>query len=276
MSTDWIPCELLDAGPRRLVRWIHPGAGPLFQEPFFGQSMDSLVAAHLPQKLTPAGELAGVPCIRAPQGFIFHVSRCGSTLVSRSLAAVPRLRIISEAGPVNQLLLEQGDPAWLKGMLNALCGAAPGRPCIFKFTSWNLLFIEQLLALFPATPWVFVYRAPADVVHSLRARPPRWHGNPALADDLLTLLERMYAAPLAHLGPRAKVVNYAEMPGAIEQIAAHFGLEPDGDELAAMSAMARYDAKQPGKAAFQARAPAPQQAFPALDKLYAQLEGLRI
>jgi len=35
----------------------------------------------------------------APDGFIFHVSRCGSTLVSQMLAALPDSIVLSEAGP---------------------------------------------------------------------------------------------------------------------------------------------------------------------------------
>ena len=111
MSTDWIPCELTTAGQRSLVRWIHPGAKPLFTEPFFRQTIDALVQANAVQKLTPLGALAEVAPTKAPAGFIFHVSRCGSTLVSRSLAGIPRHRVVSEPAPVNQWLLAHGlDP----------------------------------------------------------------------------------------------------------------------------------------------------------------------
>lgn len=41
----------------------------------------------------------------APAGFVFHVSRCGSTLVARMLAASRRSLVLSEADPVNSLLI---------------------------------------------------------------------------------------------------------------------------------------------------------------------------
>ena len=40
----------------------------------------------------------------APTGFVFHLSRCGSTLVSQMLAALPQNVVLSEAGPINDAL----------------------------------------------------------------------------------------------------------------------------------------------------------------------------
>ena len=40
----------------------------------------------------------------APSLFLFHVSRCGSTLISQMLAALPQNVVISEAGPMDAIL----------------------------------------------------------------------------------------------------------------------------------------------------------------------------
>ena len=39
-----------------------------------------------------------------PNGFIFHMSRCGSTLVSQMLAAHPNHTVISEASPIDEIV----------------------------------------------------------------------------------------------------------------------------------------------------------------------------
>ena len=39
-----------------------------------------------------------------PAGMIFHLSRCGSTLVSRLLGTLPGVVVVSEPAPLNALL----------------------------------------------------------------------------------------------------------------------------------------------------------------------------
>jgi hypothetical protein len=267
VTTDWIPFELVSSGKHRLVRWIDP-CGQAFLEPFFNQTIRALIDGKSAQKLTPGEELAAVQPARVPKGFIFHVSRCGSTLVSRSLAAVLGHRVISESAALNQLLmdpgLEQGYRLQLlKGLIHAWCGTAADTACFVKFTSWNLLFLEQILALFPTTPWIFVYREPGEVLRSLTRSPPNWATNQKLATlmghpDLTGLapmiftLERMFKAALPQLTQLARPVNYCQLPDAIVDIAAHFGLELDPVDRGRMVGMGQY-----GTVKFLARGPEP-------------------
>lgn len=296
MSTDWIPFELISIGKRSMVRWIHPGSQALFLEPFFNQTIDALIGANSVQKLTPIEELERVQPVKAPKGFIFHVSRCGSTLVSRSLAGVARHRVISEPAPVNQLLLAENlDPSYkgrlLKGLIHALCGTAENTACFIKFTSWNLLFLEQILALFPTTPWLFIYRDPADVLQSLTARAPRWAGNEQLArvmgdphsealERMIFTLESIFKAPLPHLNRLAHLVDYSQLPEAILEIPAHFGLELGPAEQEQIIRMGQYDAKQTGEVKFLARGRVPlpdevREAISPLNLLYKEWERTR-
>src|SRR5947208_3470516 len=39
-----------------------------------------------------------------PDGFVFHQSRCGSTLAARMLGALPRSTSVSEAPPIDSIL----------------------------------------------------------------------------------------------------------------------------------------------------------------------------
>lgn len=296
MSTDWIPCELITVGQRKLVRWIHPGTKPLFTDPFFHHTVDALTLANCVQKLTPMDELLVWPARKAPAGFIFHVSRCGSTLVSRSLGSLARHRVISEASPVNQLLRSRDfDPdakrLLLKGLIHALCGSASGTDCFFKFTSWNLLYLEHLLALFPDTPWIFVYRDPVDVLQSLQARPPRWAGHTEFFQDLggqhaggqrslELVLERFFSAPLPHWNHKARAINYGQLPAAIVDISEHFSLTLDPTDQARMLRMGQFEAKQTGEVPFSARERAPPtdttaRASEPLNQLFNQWEAIR-
>jgi hypothetical protein len=263
MSAHWIPAELAQFGARRMVRWIRIDGSAVWEAPFFSQAIDALTAAHAVEKLTPIESLLQAAPAAAPRGFIFHVSRCGSTLASRSLAALPGVRVIAEPTPVNQLLLAEGlDPgdraALLQGLIGALCDAEPGTASIIKFTSWNLLFIEQILALYPATPWVFLYREPEAILRSLVDAPPRWAADETLTRRLppgagavpVRVLDAMFAAASARMDRHAMLVDYAELPDALPGIAAHFGLAPAAADGAAMAQAARYDAKQPGAVPF--------------------------
>ncbi len=296
MSIDWIPFDVMDVGTRKLVRWIHPGSQQRFLEPFFQQSIQALIAANAAQKLAPLEQLADVAPRKAPAGFIFHVSRCGSTLASRSLAAVSRHIVIAEAGPINQLLLMEGldqRHKWqlVKGLIHALCGTAQGTACIVKMSSWNLLFLEQIRALFPTTPWTFLYREPGEVLRSLTAEAPNWAGNPTLArlvgtphsaegPLMLHALENMFRAPLAHIDRLALPLNYTQLPTAIMDIASHFGLALDALEQQQVARAWQYDAKQSGQVPFVVRGRAPLPTVPGdamapLALLYQQWEQYR-
>ncbi len=266
--TDWIPFELVNIGNRRLVRWIELHE-PFFLEPFFDQTIRALINTNAAQKLTSIEDIADIQPTKKPKGFIFHVSRCGSTLSSRSLAAVSRHRVISEAAPLNQLLLEENldesvRQILLKGLIHTLCGTASDTDCFIKFTSWNLLFLEQILVLFPNTPWVFIYRDPTEVLRSLIGNPPRWAANQKLAkitgnphskgvEQMIFSLECLFKAPLPHVSQLGQFINYCQLPEAILEASAHFGLELDQVERSRIIRMGQYDAKQPGEVKFLAR-----------------------
>ena len=91
------------------MHWCYLGEDR-FVAPFFEQTISrhSRTPFNLPfPHVTPLAALAelqaadpGLP----PTGFIFHMSRCGSTLVAQMLAALPQNIVISEAGPVDAVL----------------------------------------------------------------------------------------------------------------------------------------------------------------------------
>ena len=92
-----------------MLDWCRLG-GRRFTQPFFDETISACLQRPfnlLFRRLTPIDALLewqerspAVP----PSGFIFHMSRCGSTLAARMLAASPRNIVLSEADPIDSVL----------------------------------------------------------------------------------------------------------------------------------------------------------------------------
>ncbi len=180
--TGWTPIRIFWSHGRPCVDWCRLNPEP-FVEPFFEQTLGRAMrnpAQLLFRRQTPvdlletlAEEAPGV----APTGFIFHMSRCGSTLVAQMLAALRDSIVISEAPVIDQTLgLHWRDPrigcaqriAWLRGVVHALGQRRHGdeRRFFIKFDSWHVLELPLILEAFPDVPWIFLYRDPTEVLVS--------------------------------------------------------------------------------------------------------------
>lgn len=115
--------------------------------------------------------------------FIFHMSRCGSTLVSQMLATVHRFYVISESTAINAALnpklilpsnLERTQ--LISALVHAMYKCKPDscERVLIKFRSWNTLFLDVILDTFPMTPWIFVSRRGCEVLESVLRDPPGW------------------------------------------------------------------------------------------------------
>jgi hypothetical protein len=111
----------------------------------------------------------------APAGLIFHMSRCGSTLVSRMLAQVDGVLAFSEPPVLGNLLrarrfnpaLSEADCArWLRAAVGILVQAAGGGETVVKLEAGAMLHLPLLRLAFPRTPWIFLHRDPVDVLLS--------------------------------------------------------------------------------------------------------------
>ena len=110
------------------------------------------------------------------------MSRCGSTLASQMLSALPGSVVISEAGPIDSVLRAQfRDPSvsaatrieWLRWVVSALGQRRSGNEThlFIKFDSWSALELPLIRQAFPGVPWVFLYSNPVEVlVSQLRKR----------------------------------------------------------------------------------------------------------
>src|ERR1700727_1803091 len=170
----WTPVRLDFSGPAPAVFWADLSA-ERFVEPFFDQTVARWASGPRARPLVKTGldalvALDAEPSLE-PAGMIFHLSRCGSTLVSRLLGTLPGVVVVAEPSPLNALLgLDPArvDAPALVQVVRLLVRALGRRRhgdeehLVLKCPSWNIRRQEILAAAFPETPWVWVQRDPAD------------------------------------------------------------------------------------------------------------------
>lgn len=200
-----------------------------------------------------------------PDGFIFHMSRCGSTLVAQMLARLPYAAVISEAPPVDSVvqfpdLLPSLAPSLhldcLRAVIVALGRRRKDGPLIFKLDSWHTLALPLFRRAFPTVPWLFLYRNPVEVLVSQeRRRGLQTVPGAILALDRLVpnagadfgarVLREICAAALDnHEG--GLFVDYAELPEAVHRsILPHFRIAADAEAREAMQEVTSADVKMP-------------------------------
>ena len=113
-----------------------------------------------------------------PAGFVFHMSRCGSTLLSQMVAAIPRNVVLSEAAPIDAVvqarhtrpdLGDEQHAAWLRWMIGALGQPRGGNERGYFTKPRRLAHLRAgaaVRAAFPDVPWIFLYRDPVEVLVS--------------------------------------------------------------------------------------------------------------
>ncbi|WGM40222.1 hypothetical protein [Caulobacter sp. NIBR1757] len=253
------------------AHWVQTG-GEAPTAPFYGSDLLAWGARPLNRFLdprTPLEALAAVAEQPAPDGLIFHMSRCGSTLVGNMLAAAPGTLVLSEPRAIGDGLRrvdldEAQRAARLRAVVAALRAAhGPAAHCVIKTEAWSMVDLAIFRRAFPATPWIFLHRAPVEVLASqARLRAPEMTFG--MSDSPLPGISPQEAAGLspddycaqslgvicaaAVAGLRqggGEAIAYDSLPGAVAgRIAPLFGLPEAGE---AMTERATFDAKRPGE-----------------------------
>lgn len=282
MRDGWVPCRVLfeDGAPR--VEWCHLGA-QRFTDPFFDQTLERRLRhpfallfrqqTSMEELLRRHAERPGLPV----KGLVFHMSRCGSTLVAQLLAALPRHIVLSEAGPVDTVLrahqrlpgvTEEQRIAWLRAVVGALGQRrhAEEQAVFLKLDAWHVLELPLLQRAFPGVPWCFLYREPVEVLASHQNHRGA-HMLPGVLEPAALGLEpgALTGMPLEEYGARAlarlceaglsgyrerqgpaRLLNYRQLAAdGVALLTDVFGLEPTAEDTALLRAVAERNAKNP-------------------------------
>lgn len=213
-----------------------------------------------------------------PSGFMFHISRCGSTLTAKALARSPRHVVINQGGPLQRgfwaaITKDFSQPAEpsaenLHMFRNLVLAMARRRSpdqlySFVKFISWNTLYMDFAMQAFPAVPALFLYRNPVEVIASvlretsavLWAKGRQQAGFLSGADwqdtadmDTVEYLARCFARYLdfadqakgkvAHVNYTA--INPDNFPAMLSR---GLNFDPGADELALMNEQFRFHSK---------------------------------
>jgi hypothetical protein len=268
----WLPVEIgFDPQPAVVseasVRWMEFGSTPL-AEPFFDDTVNKLrqAAPPAPEVETDIETMlrvsSGLAAVR-PAGFIFHISRCGSTLVANGLKTADEVAVVSESRPLMRLLLPSSRPLgrylnarWdhtrrtiIDSLFSLFAHYRTGEPerLVIKFTSINILCMSVVRACWPDVPCVVVVRDPVEVMvaslggggwMSLKDSPELarqifgWTDLPVSLEEMSNeeycarVLGRFFASAIESADSKCRVVDYEDLSAnRVRDIAAFFGIE---------------------------------------------------
>lgn len=316
---NWTPIRFYWQAAKPFVDWCQMGE-LRFTDPFFDQTVERRLQhpfSLLFRPQTPVDaltELADVNPGLKPSGFIFHMSRCGSTVISRMLAALPENIVVSEAGAIDSILRAgfgqrrgtvEERIAWLKSMLSALGQRRHGeeRNFFIKFDGWQTLCLPLIQRAYPDVPCAFVYRNPVEVIVSHQRRTAHWMFPGSLAPDATGLevstvlhmrteeyfarvLGRICQAALENFDEaRVLFINHKQLPAIVtSSLLEFFQVSYPEKEIERMMETAQFHAKEPSmnylddseEKRVEASETARQMAEKWVGKVYEELEAKRL
>ncbi|MFB9076942.1 sulfotransferase family protein [Flavobacterium procerum] len=176
---NWIPIKLVENENEIYFEWIYLSDLTL-TDPFFDDTIAKCRAHSYNSKrfklvstvenlIEWSNEIESVEL----KALIFHVSRCGSTMLSQSLASSDENVMISEAGIIDQILRSeafdlQSKSVLLKAVISLLGQKrfSEQKNIILKLDAWSVFVASYLRKLFPKIPFALLYRNPAEVLRS--------------------------------------------------------------------------------------------------------------
>jgi len=316
----WTPIRVGWDGPRPTLDWCLT-RGIRFADPFFDQTIERCLRhpCRLLFQQRTAMEAAGRFVTDHPglplAGLIFHMSRCGSTLMAQMLAQASGNLVLSEAGPIDSVLRSRWDRVgpnptddervtWLRWIVGALGQPrdADQQRVFVKFDAWSVIDLDIVRQAFPAVPWLFLYRDPIEVLMSHAGRrgahtipgilPPELLGmspaevasTPPVEYQARVLASICRAALERRDDPLGTFVEYGQLPGFVtSELPVICSMAWDPVDSDRMLQAATLDAKNPAIRFVDDRARKRSEASPAvreaaerwLTPLYHRLQDAR-
>ncbi len=177
--SNWIPINLVEKENEIYFEWIYFSDIP-FAEPFFEETIVKCRSHNYNSKrfrlvstaeniIEWSKELDFVEL----KGLVFHVSRCGSTMLSQSLATSSENIMVSEAPIIDQILRsdvfnEDTKTVLLKSVLRFLgqIRFPDQKNLIIKLDAWSIFKASYLRSVFSGIPFALLYRNPGEVLRS--------------------------------------------------------------------------------------------------------------
>lgn len=232
----FLPVDAVVVDGRPGLQWMDM-SGVSLAEPFFQQTVEGVrdgrreLFTEFDVLLQLEKQLDSVP----PTGFIFHSSRCGSTLVSNACRAINNSIVLSEANAIDKLIArlitDPGDvktslySVFLRGVVHALAQRRAGNEehLFIKFACCSFALIEQVKRIWPNVPWLFLYRDPVETIVSNLNDVPPW-----LLDNDRRVLASITGASPAEVAEMSLEELCARTIGSLFSTAHHLA---NGDEL---------------------------------------------
>lgn len=176
---NWVPYRLLMDNDATHCQWLNLKDKKI-TEPFFADTI-SVTRENRSQRcisdLVVLPEwAASLPSV-APSAIVFHVSRCGSTLLSQVLSLNETNIVLSEVPFLDELLrLHYKQPGADLNVIDEQLKAAVRlygqqrtgneQHLFIKADCWHIFFYERLRSLYPDVPFFLLYREPVEVLQS--------------------------------------------------------------------------------------------------------------
>ena len=254
----WLPYRYQPK--RQLINWLIPigHATEPFQDEYISRCRQHLIN----QIIQPCTSLEFVlqktenSIDIEPTGFIFHLSRCGSTLISGCLSELVSTCVFSESPLLTELLLDNNlslaqQKLLIRAFNNLQAAAFPNRPkLIIKWNAWDIFRWEMIHELYPNVPAILLVRDPVEILAShQRSAGRHMAGDISLADihpvfartnveeTLLARRSRVLGALLNEMKsvkPSSAILrlDYKNLDVmTIGKICQHFGLQADPEKF---------------------------------------------
>ncbi|SNR34841.1 sulfotransferase family protein [Flavobacterium sp. ov086] len=177
--SNWIPYKLVEKDNEVYFEWVYL-ADKKIVEPFFDETISKCKSHEYNSKLLKvvstienlidwSKELVPVDL----KSLVFHVSRCGSTMLSQSLATSSENIMISEAPIIDDVLRSDRfgldkKTVLLKAILTFLGQKRfpEQKNLILKLDAWHIFNADYFRSTFPEIPFALLYRKPIEVLKS--------------------------------------------------------------------------------------------------------------